>query len=222
MGKEYLRDITVIGLVPSLGPVILFDDMEDLFKWSESDGVGDFVFEKDSAVAFNGSASLHMITRTAGAAPADVVTAWRRFYQRPGKRYRVELLWNLAANARCNLVTFKVSIMDGSAEHRAAVFYDSQNLKWLYMDSGSVPRDVVDGAQNLCEGAWHRLMFEIDEVKGEYLRMVSDGLEIDLGGTAYYNPSNGAVIKGSVLFSIKSQSTAPPEINIDDVLIMEV
>jgi len=222
MGSEYIRQIMVLGLVPSLGPVVLFDDIEDLFKWVEGGTGGDTVFEKIATVAYNGSACLHVKTRTTNAAANDNILATRSTFQRPGRRYRLDVLFRLEVLANCKMLTFRCRTYDGSNLHTVAIRYDPQNTKWQYMNLAGAETDIVGGSQNLVAAGFHRLLVEWDESKGEYTKFICDGLEIDMSGLAYSKSASAGAVRILLDLEIKAQSTTPPEAYFDDVLVMEI
>lgn len=226
MGKEYEKKVTVLGSVPSLGPVVLFDDMEDLFKWVAGGTAGDRVVEKSTTVAYNGAASLHIKSRTTDAAENDSIEAERYCYQRPGKRYRLELLWKFAAAATAKRMEFNIGINNGTNFFGATLWYLVAEKKWQMKvgtgDGTAGQVDVTDGAQELAENQWHRLVMDFDESSQEFLAMVSDGLEADLSGNALYWATNAAAVKVLVEFRGVNAGAAPASYYFDDVLVMEI
>lgn len=222
MGEEFIRRIMVLGEVPLLGPVILFDDIEGLFKWSKTGTGADYVVEKDAAVAYNGSACLHLKTRVTGAAENDFAQAARYHFQRPGKRYRLECIFQIKVRADCKYVFFCGEIYDGSVGHFCGIRYDSQNGKWQYRTGLTAYTDVPGGSQNLIEGRWHRFLVEYDEHKKEFVRLIADSLEVPLAGKSYYSAASATAIHQTTWVEVVAQSTTPPEVYVDDVLVMEV
>jgi len=222
MGEEYVRRLMVLGSVPSLGPVIMFDDIEDLFKWIEGGTGGDTVFEKSTTKAYNGSACLHMKTRTTEAVIGDTICATRYGVQRPGKRYRLELMWTHVSSLLVGSLSFNVMLHDGVNNHHAKLSYDAENDKWRYYGTDGGYHDVPGGAQNLDEDSWHRLVMEFDQNKQEYIKMISDGLEIPLTGIKYYQLGGGSLVQLRVQFEIWALTAAACESYFDDVLLLEI
>ena len=222
MGQEYIRRITVLGEVPSLGPVMLFDNMEDLFKWVEAGNMGDSVFEKIGTVAYNGSACLHMKSRTTGCASGDVIIAKRTLYERPGKRYRFEMLWRFEAKANCEKMTVRSKVYDGTYVHYVYLYYDAQNDKWRYTNSAGVDADVPGGAQLLNPATFHRLQMGWDQNSQMWVKMVSDGMEIDMSTLQYQRAASALAQRHELEIELAVQATTPVEGYVDDVLVMEV
>lgn len=222
MGEEYVRRIMVLGEVPSLGPVLLHDDMEDLLKWVEAGTGGDTVFEKIATVAYNGSASLHMKTRTTGATEGDETTGYRDTFRRPGKRYRLECLFRPDASAQSGYVLFSVAVFDGTTQHNPYIRWDEVNAKWQYRDGADSWADISDGDQNMVEDQFHRFLMEWDENSGKFIRFSCDGLEVDMSAISYYAPASAAEEVLRVDLGLMAGATPPGEVYFDECLIMEI
>lgn len=222
MGKEYEREITVQGSVPNLGPVLLFDDIEDLLKWVEAGTGGDSVFEKIATVAYNGSACLHMKSRTTNAAEDDEISGYRDTIMRPGKRYRMECLFRPDASAQSKLVFFRALLYDGTNSHNAQVRWDEVNTKWQYLNSVAGWTDVPGGSQDLVADQFHRFLLEWDLSSGKYIRFVCDGLEVDLSGVSFYVTADASATIMRLDVGMFAGAAPPGELYFDDVLVLEI
>lgn len=222
MGEEYIRQILLLGYVPTLGPVVLYDDMEGLQKWTFELAAGDFVLEKSATVAYNGSASLHMKTRTTGAVAGDLVGGYRTSFQRPGKRYRVEFLMRIDVSASAAATWVQCSVCDGMNAHYIKFYLDEVNAKWQYLDSANNLVDLTGGTQDLVADQFHRVMFEFDEESGKYITFVCDGLEVDMTGISYRKAASASAVNMKIEFVVVAGATPPGELYIDDVLVMEM
>lgn len=222
MGEESIRRIMVLGSVPSLGPVVLFDNIEDLLKWTKADGVGDSVLEKSQTLVYNGDQALHIKSRTTGAAENDEVYAQRELYQRPGQRYRFECFFAIDEDEQAKYVDFLIYVFDGTLQHVVSVRHDPVNHKWQYLNPGATLTDIPGGAQHLQRDTYHRLLLEWDAVSKEYIKFVCDALEQDLSGTAYYSGSDPAAVRMLLKIGLTAGGTPPGELYFDDVLVMEI
>lgn len=212
----------VLGEVPSLGPVLLFDNIEDLFKWVESGSGGDSVFEKITTVAYNGSACLHMKTRTTNAAADDTVAATRKLYQRPGKRYRIELIfrYEVMANTRGFKVGF--SIYDGTNKHDGYVVFNAVTERWYYYNSAGVETELTGFAYTPVQAGWHRFVLDIDVASGKYIQAIVDSREYDMSTLSFKVAAQAGGSTFDVFFELTAEDTTPPEAYYDDVLVMEI
>lgn len=222
MGEQWIRRVMVLGSVPSLGPVMLFDDIEDLLKWSKTGTGADYVVEKSATVAYNGSACLHMQPKATSPADGDVVSAYRDLYQRPGKRYRVEMIWRFEVETTLQYARFSQTIWDGTNKHEVEVRFDAIAQKWQYLNSGGTWSDVIGGAQRLNNVAWHRMMIEFDESAGEFIQLVSDSLEMSLSGIKYKQAGDGVPVRYRSLVEIENTAAGRAEVYLDDYLVMEI
>lgn len=222
MGKEYVREMAVVGSVPSLGPVIVFDDMEDLLKWAQVGDLGDDVFEKSAAVAFNGSASLHMKTRTTASAEDDETSGQRILFERPGKRYRLECIFQSVNNPNTKSIWFKVELCDGALRHRIQLLWTVVGNEWKLRNTGNTFTTIVSANQLLLDTGWHRVVLEFDQAKKEYLRMICDDMEKDLSGTGYYTGAEVAEKWLDVQVGVIAGALGPAEGYFDDVLLLEI
>lgn len=222
MGKEYLRDTTVIGEVPSLGPVVLYDNMEDLFKWVEEGIMGDSVFEKDITEAYNGNACLHEKSRTTGASVGDIIEAKRIIYQRPGRRYRFECIWKVVDFACCDMLGFNVISRDGATETQMHLWYDPSLETWRYSNPAGAIVDIPNSHQILSENRWHRVLVEWDEANAKYIKMISDSMEVDMSALGLRMPPDLTALVSWVWLYLRTVGAAPVEGYFDDVLLLEI
>lgn len=222
MTKEYEREITVMGSVPSLGPVILFDDVEGTYKWGDWGTGGDFVNEKQGVIVYNGSNAGHVKSRTTGAAENDQQEARRAIFQRPGKRYAAECLWIPDAAVQADLFRFGLLFYDGSVLHEVHVAYSASGNYWLYMSLGGTEQLIPGSSQTLQQNVWQRVRFEVDQEKGFLTRLVSGALDLTGLELPYQRSASAGALQAVVKVGLRAGSAPPGEIYFDDVLVMEI
>lgn len=222
MGDEYIRRIMVLGEVPSLGPVMLFDDMEDLLKWTKGGTGGDSVLEKSTTVAFNKLASLHIKTRATNPVIGDEEYGYRRVYQRPGKRYRLECLFRFVSKTLVDSVTFEARIFDGTLLHGIGVKFYPPEEKWAYRTGLATYTDFPGGGQDLHPDSWHRCSVEFDQASKKITRFVCDNLELSGLSLSYYTAADPSGLRLALYLSVKTETGAAAEIYVDDLLLMEI
>lgn len=221
MGDEYKREIVVMGSVPALGPVDLYDDMEGVFKWTGDGDGADWTAEKLTTDAFNGSACLHLKTRTTTPTAADGVTATRSFYQRPGKRYRLEMIWKHGSLATSDWVRFTFQVNDGVDEHIGGLICGVNVERWYYINSVGGTTEL-SGAPVVPEALmWHRMAYTFDENTGLYGKLTADGQEVDMSAIQYFKTGVVVPTKGLVIVGISAVGTTPPNMYVDDLLVLE-
>jgi len=221
MGKPYIRQVEVIGLVERLGRVLLFDDLEDLFKFDSAGTGTDWVVEKSTTVAFDKNASLHMITKATSPAAGDYVIAWRRFPVPYGKKISLECLFRFETLTNEDKVIFMLEWYSETGFIRAMVRYDPIEQKWSYEASDGTFKDVPNGSQKLHNETFHRMRLIADFDKMEYIYLQCNDLLIDMSGIGMYYAAGAYTSRIAVKFRVNAETAARAEIYIDDVLVKE-
>jgi len=221
VGKPYVRQVEVVGLVEQLGTVLLFDDLEDLFKW-EGWGTGaDYVVEKNTVLAFSGNACLHIKTRATTPAAGDFVAARRFFAISIGKKLSVEFRFYFPNPDLIDRIGIGFGFFDGSYYHRGDVYYCPPEKIWRYMTPDGTLADIPGGSQNLREKAWHRAKLILDFEKDEYVSLQCNDLIVDMKGIKSYTEANPAGSATLIVFYVWTETAAPAECYFDDILCKE-
>jgi len=221
VGKPYIRQVEVIGLVEKLGTVILFDDIEDLLKWSGA-GVGtDWTVAKSTAMAFNGSASLYIQTKATTPAAGDYAWAYRNIYLPGAKKMSLELFWRLTSATLMGEIEYRLFYYDSAMRHEAKLIYLPPEEKWQYQDSAGSRQDIPGGAQKLHHDTWHRAKMIVDFEKDEYVILISDALVLDLSGLTLKTVADttGQVLQIGLL--VRTKTAAQADIYFDDIFVKE-
>lgn len=221
MGQEYKREIVVLGQVPSMGPVILFDDLEGIFKWIGYGTGADYVVERSQVNVFNGSYNLHLKTRTTGAAVGDSVQAWRTCSFRRSKKMRLELIWYTMDMDNVAYLTLDVFWLDGATSHRGSVRFDRANGIWQYLNSVGGWSNIVGSGQVLGGAAFVWTSIEIDFAKNEYVELRCASVRVDMAGLGIYQVASalGEKVTAQILF--EDALIGATDMYFDDVLVME-
>lgn len=195
------------------GKTVLFDDFEELLKWSAG--------ALDNTNAFNGGKSLKL-TMGGGAA----VSTSRRFALSPHSRYKVEVYF--ACDDWTTLVgvdSLKVSLFldNGVTTAQATLQYDRTGLTWYMYDNISsatfkLPKalDVLGGV----EGTWHKLSFVVDFKSNiwECVDVNSFRSQLNIG---LLNAASSGAIRG--ILTLRGHAGAGgANLWFDDVLIQEI
>jgi len=222
MGRPYIREIVVVGNIPSLGDIILFDDFEDLFKWSGTGTGTDWLVEKNTATAFNKSASLHIKTKATTPAAGDYVTAYRYIYLPPPLKLSLECFWYYVSDTLVDFFAIELIFQDGSYRTHGKVRFHPPESKWQYRDDTPAYVDIPGGSQKLNEGAWHRVALKLNFKDKIYSHLKSDDLEIDLSALKMQSVSDTTAKQLYVAVSVSAETNARAECYIDDLLIREI
>lgn len=221
MGEEYKRPVVVLGSVPALGPVVLYDDMEGLFKWAKTGTGADPVLEKGAVVCFNGSYGLHAKSRVTTPAAADYVKAARYFPCRACEKYSLELIWQMVSLGEFNYLDFVLWLDDGTTIFMGVVRYDRVNTLWKYRNAAGNYVEIPGAGQTFWAGVWNRLRFTIDLRTGLYVSVESCAKVFDVSALAMYTSASGGSTSGQVYITGVTVGAAACEFHVDDVLILE-
>lgn len=219
MPKEYIRQVMIIGSIPRLGQVIVFDDMEDLIKWTKDGNTGDFDVTKDTGKAYNGDASLKIETRATSPADGDWCLAERFCYLQIGKRYSIEFLFMTLNTTNVQYVEFDGRWQDGATFHDPYIRYDAQANKWQYRDSAQAWQDIPGGSQNLASNCWHRVKLVVDRDLKQYISFNCNALEVNLAGISYYSLPSALTEAFDPRIRLENNGAAQAILYVDDVLI---
>jgi len=221
MGKPYVRQVEVIGLVEQLGTVLLFDDIEDLLKWMGYGTGTDWVVEKSTTEAFSGSASLHLKTRITTPAAGDYVAATRRFALSIGKKLSVELRLRYVSKALVDRIMIGFGHYDGAMYRRGWIGFYPPEGKWMYFTSGGVMEDIPGAVQRLHEDGWHRVKLVMDFEKSEYVSFQCNELVIDMTGKPIRVTPDTRDSFTMVVIEVWTETAAQAESYFDDILCKE-
>lgn len=222
MGKEYVREIVVLGSVPSLGPVALFDDMEGLFKWIAGGTAGDRVVEKSTADCYNGTYALRCKSRVTGAALGDAVSASRYFPPCVSLKYQEDFLFRLVESSFFDTLTVNNMVDNGVIQRTAGVRYDRTNGLWRYYDVNAVWTAIPGGGQYFYSGKWNRVVVKFDMRTGKYISLSSNGLFLDMSSLSMRPATTTGWSFGIITIDGVTDGVDPCEFYVDDVLILEV
>lgn len=221
MGEEYRRQVVVLGSVPALGPVALYDNLEGTFKWIAGGTAGDGVVERLAGAAFNDSYGLHCKSRVTSAAAGDTVFGLRYFPPRSSLKYRLDALFELVDSTKFSFLDFLIYLDDGVNFWKAGLYYDAFNNLWKYFNSAGGWSEISGGAQTLITAAWNRIELELDTRTGKYVSMACNGLVVDLTALSMQTGATSGAAQGWVSIDGATVGAAACEFYVDDVLILE-
>lgn len=223
MGEEYKRDITVIATIPRLGPIELYDDMEDLLKWEMSGTGVDYAVTKDAALSYNQDAALKLVTRPADCAEGDTVMAYRSLFQMPPGKRRMELIWQSPDMSLIKYLAIDSYNYDGVNINAAGLRYGTVLKSWSRLgEAGAFVPLEGSGQDLLGDSVWHRLVMEYDRSNHKYIRMISDNMEMDLSEWGSYRTLSGNEVEHLVEIAIFTAGAAQATAYIDDVMVKTI
>ncbi len=222
MGREYTRRNTIFGNIPTYGEILLYDDMEDLLKWTQDNNLGDDVFALDTTIAYNLSKSLHMKTRTTSAAVGDKIGAQRRLYITPSKKVINNCLFYSPDLTLIQFINFRLQFYDGSDVNQANIHFFPNTPKWKYFDSAGALTDVPGATAHLYSGGWHRVAISVDFANKEYLLLTIDHNTYSLANKSIFTSTDATKPHILLFVEIETAGAAAAEIYLDEYLIHEI
>ena len=192
--------------------------MEGIFSWVGS-GTGAYTCEQSRTYRYKGDFSMHLKTRTSGAAAGDIVGARRTVCIIPTKKLMLSLFYYPVSGEDMDTLSFNLLHYDGMYRHQAACSYSYTDKLWSYLDSENTLVVISGSSQNLYPAAWHSLALTVDFATGNYGSFVSDGASFDLSGNSYYQEATTAQERLEIYFEIKTAGESPVETYYDYVRI---
>lgn len=222
MSREYTRRLTILGQLPIAGSVVFSDDFEDTLKWTKIDGIGDSIFELDPTIAKQGSQSLHMKTRTTGAAQNDKIRANHYSHLLPSKIMTFIATFYCPNYLPMDYTQFDFFWYDGTNLNRGRVSYHPATPGWELVDSSRSPIAIPTLAVPLSVNTFHILILKINFTTGKYLSIQVDHLLVDLSTYTLEidTNNNDSVLQKQII--LNTAGATPCEIYLDQISVHEL
>lgn len=162
-----------------VGRVFFSDDLETAtpLNWAEIGGAGSgTAVARDTGKAAHGGASLKISTKTSGQAEDDSVQAERKTAIGGGLIVRFKSRFLIDDLDKNKMMVFWLQYFDGATLHQAKIQFDTENLKWQYLNSSNAWVDIGGGDSTLAEGVFHWFEMDVDFTLDKYLRFMATGL----------------------------------------------
>ena len=222
MSKEYTRPVTILGQLPIAGTVLFVDDFEELLNWTKVDGVGDAIFELDPTIAKQGRQSLHMKTRTTGAAQADKIRANRYIHLLPSKIMSFVSTFSSPNFTPIDYLTFDFFWYDGTNLNRGYIKFKPNTPSWSYADSGDVLRPITGLDVLLSTNCFHTVIIKINFTTLKYYSLQVDHLFADLSAYALKVDTNPNPSTLQTQIVLATAGAAPCETYLDQIAMHEL
>ncbi|MBA7569126.1 hypothetical protein ES708_10864 [subsurface metagenome] len=221
MGREYTRNISVIGAGETPLGLLFADDFEHLLKCKKLQGEGDAIFELDPSIALRGNQSLRMMTRTTDAAEGDYIAALYNLFMIPSRRIAAIFHFRLPSLTTPEYVQFQIKDYDGVNYHSASIFFYPNTPVWTYLNIGGTETAIPDSATKLYADTWHRLTLYLDLANDLYISAYINSFLLSISNlsinvdTSEYGPFTQLTIK------TETAGANPVDINIDHISLLE-
>lgn len=223
MGKENRRSILAGGQVPISPPVLLHDDFEGALHWTKAGTGAGYQAAIVNTSSYNGSNSLAITTRVAGASAGDYCKASRAF----AFRQPTELFFRFACNnapGGSNLIGPEVFITITNDEHVWKFgYYINNSDKKIYLYDPTVNWSYFTTLANTSaplDWCFHEFAVDLQANKYKFLRLFAN--EFDVSDQEFYHGTPSYATAGAEI-SIKATTVgaSPTGLNIDDLTISE-
>lgn len=225
MGREYTRDLSILGNIPKAGPIILQDDFEEHLKWTKGGGAGaggDAIFELCDTVAYYGNNSLLMQTRTTGTTDGDIIHAERYVPLLPSLKLNMFGLVRMdSSDPVSKYWAFSFLVANGSTHREGKVRYDFANTKWQYLDAPASWVDIPGGAIGFQTYAFNRMALSLDFLNENYISFTWNQHIFSLANIPLSPDSNPNVLQTATL-ELTTGYLGIPFVWLDNILIHEI
>lgn len=221
MAKEYTRTFSKFGSVRPLGPILLFDDLEQLpLKWRLVSATTS-AHNRITTNALNGSSCLQLIS-TSIFIPASINIVVERDINTPsGGIYACELAAAFFTPI-AGSVSFDIEMQcHHSSLVTGAIRWNNSTLELQIKNSTGSFLTIGTFNPNQALNSWHKFQLVLDAVSVRYISIEADSQKFPHG---QINPQAQGLPpgRGSVLqLRANGSDEALPEINIDDILVSQ-
>ncbi len=222
MGKEYARRITIFGIVPFAAPIIFHEDFENTLQWTKTGGEGDSIFELDPSISKNGKQSLHLKTRTTGAAVGDTIGAKRFMYLHPSKHYNLISHFYSTDLTQADHIIFDLAFYDGATVHQATIRLRPRIPDIQYRNSLNIYTTIPNSELSLNNLSWHQAIFNVNFDLKKYISLTIDHTLLDISLLPYSSDSSTIDAHLETHIQIKGATGFPTEIYLDDITLHEI
>jgi len=222
MGKEYTRKIEIINAMTPYGNILLYDNMEDLLKWTGEGEGADWAATRAQNQVFNGNYSLDLITKATNPAANDWVSAYRLFPPRFDCGFSVQGIGCLRTPANTLDATFSLIFDNGITQLRAGFQIDPVNSKIKYLSAANTYLDIPNPDFIVYNDYWFYFKLNVNFKNKEYINLTINHVEHDLANIAIYELATATYNTGRIDVGLSATNNQRPQMCIDDILISEL
>lgn len=221
MSKEYTRRQTIIGNIPSHGPILLWSDFSNNFAWSPTGATGK-VIERSIRHILSGSASLHIATKTGGAYPNNDAGYMVKFAHTISDKIEFETAFLTEDETLIHFVDFELDIYTGTNLLKYKIRWDYAAAKWKYYDADGNYSDIPGGSIDIVSDVWNRLTWSIDINAVTYLDFIGNNVAVDMSALTPQIAANGSAPQIILQTQVYNEESDIAEIWVDSILVTEI
>lgn len=203
MREDGQRICFTLGKTPGAQRILLWDDLEGLFKWTTVSGWGAPRRSKSATGAFDGSWGLQVLHRRTVLDGYQYIGVGRSFPIVRDGILRAESVMMLPSVAGQDGFGIAVQWYDGVKKYDVRVAYETLGNYFMWWDPACRWADTGLARLPRADGAWHRLWMEIDLVRKEYVNVGIDADTVQLDGNKICSAADaGPVVAYVILFVV--------------------
>lgn len=218
MGQEDVRRVTVVGEVPVQGAIVLFDDLEGLFKWGTA-GAGDGAATKVTTKAFRGSASMKLTTDSGTPAAAQSVNASLNTFILPPQVYEVSCVFQIDDTSVATEFEILVYVNTGSELYKWGVRWDGVNGQLDARTANGSWTAIAGSDTTLADDSWHFLSYSFDFLNKKYVDAILNRDKFDISALGYTPDVDANPQTVSVFPFLRTSDAQQLTAHVDDILI---
>lgn len=222
MSKEYTRSLTVLGLAPTAGSILLDHHFSNILHWGQTGGAGDAIYELDPTISERHSQSLFLKTRTTDAAEDDLIGTRNRIHLRNSLFLGFACIVYSPAFTAIKYIEFRFFFNNGDDRKIAAVRFYPNTPIWKYENPYDTLNDIPGSDITLLNSTFHRIALEASFTLDSYLSLQVDHRLFDLSSFPITPTANPADISLTFDLEICTVGAAPCQLHLSEVLIYEL
>jgi len=215
MGEEYVRTVSVLGSIPRLGRILMYDDFEGGLHWAVQGNAGDYYLAIQGDKVWEGRYAMKISTRVIGAAANDWARAVRYGFTTHTYRLKSTCHWLITSTTNVQYVQWFYIGYTGTERHEIGIRYLVGTGVGQYWNSTGTWTDLPLPGQLLEANYWHRFSLSADFRNKTYLEMESDGFKGSLTAFSYYVTSDTSRVGVQIQIEVGAAGAVPAELYID-------
>lgn len=156
--ERYLRTFQ-FNSVPTMHPIMFYDDCSGTFMWISSGTGADWVAQYDTSVPYVGTHGLLMRTRATGPAIGDDTTVNKRLWLPPNHLGRIQLVVRPISHNQDLYIMVALLWFDGVELHTAQMRIDTATRVLQYRNAAGAWTTIFTNALDHSVGPWNHLDF---------------------------------------------------------------
>lgn len=181
---------------------MLYDNVNDTFKWDWSGGGAGSLVEKSTEEVYEGDFACKLTTGWSIINLEFWVEAYRSFNLPALGMSQLDIVWRLKTSVDIDQIVFLWGFDFADWAVAAWVRYLPPGNRWQFRNPDGDWRGFPGASENLAQDCWHRLRLELDTRKKVFGVCSSNAQVWNLDGCVPYNTDWGSRVKGDLFVSM--------------------